>query len=481
MAEARFPIERARERLGVVPTTAIRADIDVRTGQEAIWAAVSAFGGAMADVGRRYDLKEANTQLSEYQRNVKNDNILRAQELKYEVDPAKYEAIFKAHAETQAGFMPTNKRALSAAIIWNNLQIPIQRQALIDAIEARGDDNWWADLFKQQQEVALGTRSMTDFQKFLARGIVIDRNNPSEIGRPLDKLQAVKILADTRKLIEATIVRNQREQVAALQVMREQTMAKMLADIWDNTLTDPQVITAALRAGHLDDTDAKYLRNAVMNPKPPETTSKALIAIRYAINGMTEGTETRESALKKVIQYSSQLSPVDGKAFVKEIFAELDTQNAFWNRQAHEYMERQIMEVATSTGILWGSGEQLALSANALLAYDLAKKEAAITKKPLKGRELLELAHEVMLPFRQEIKPLVPGEEIPSKLTGIAPKRTISAVQRSRIAIMLTSRTVDSPPKALTNEELEVLMDFLKNDEKDIRAFLKKFNLILPE
>lgn len=239
----------------------------------------------------------------------------------------------------------------------------------------------------------------------------------------LQQIEASSLLPQKKLQLKSTakgmMAQKQREQAAQLKEMREQTMSIMLADVWDGKLTDPQAVTDALRLGYLDDTDAKYLRDAIKNPDPPQTTNESLISMRYAIAGIAEGTETRESALKKVIAYTQQLSPTDGKAFIKEIFGEHDTKNAFWNRQAQEYMEKQIMEVASLTGILYGSGEQLALSAQALMSYDEAKKAAIADGKPLNGRELLELAHQVMLPFREKVKPLMEGEKLPETLIEV--------------------------------------------------------------
>ena len=276
----------------------------------------------------------------------------------------------------------------------------------------------------------------------------------------MEKIDASSLEPQRKLQLKSTakgmIAQKEREQAVQLQEIREQTMSKMLADVWDGKLTDPQAVTEALRLGYLDDTDAKYLRDAIMNPEPPKTTNDALIAVRYVIDGIAQGTETRESALKKVIEYNKQLSPTDGKAFIKEIFGEHDTKNAFWNRQAQEYMEKQIMEVASLTGILYGSGEQLALSAQALISYDEAKKAAIAEGKPLNGRELLELAHQVMLPFREKVKPLMGGEKMPETLAG----RKVGAGQKppeipEPIKKQEKKDVVGSYPKPKTIEEFE--------------------------
>ena len=251
-----------------------------------------------------------------------------------------------------------------------------------------------------------------------------------------------KIDVEDRNKILSNLASTERIRATRHKQMREQTMSTMLADVWDSKLKDPQVITNALRLGYLDDADAKYLRDAILNPDPPETTNEALIAMRYAIDGIGV-TETRESALKTVISYTQQLSPNDGKAFIKEIFGEHDTKNAFWNRQAQEYMEKQIMEVASLTGILYGSGEQLALSAQALMSYDEAKKAAIIDGKPLNGGEFLELAHQTMMPFRDRVKPLLEGEKIPETLiqdVGIKPP--ISTESRPAVRVSKEGKTI---------------------------------------
>lgn len=288
-----------------------------------------------------------------------------------------------------------------------------------------------------------------------------------KLAQETEALTATERPAELYKIAAAQATA-EREAAEQLKQMREQTMIQMLADVWDGKLSDPQIITNALRNGWLDDSDAKYLREAILNPDPPETTNEAIIAVRYAIAGIAEGTETRESALKKVIEYTQQLSPTDGKAFIKEIFGEHDVKNAFWNRQAHEYMEKQIMEVATMTGILHGSGEQLALSAKALLAYDKAKKDAAAEKKPLKGKELLILAHEVMLPFRKRVKPMLPGERLPETL-GPGPEDKTPLLRRSEEGKLV----IDSMTKPKSVEEFLTVYKAIPDREARRRYYEK--------
>lgn len=71
---AKFPIQQAPERLGVTPTTAVRAGLDVSAaippdvipiGEAEIGQAVVGIGGTLMDLGAKWDLINAKTQLGE--------------------------------------------------------------------------------------------------------------------------------------------------------------------------------------------------------------------------------------------------------------------------------------------------------------------------------------------------------------------------------------------------------------------------------
>lgn len=204
---AKFGLTRARQELGFTPSTAVRADIDTRTGKGAVAAAVAELGGAVVDLGLKYDLKQANTELSEYQRLVGESNVRRNIEIANELDPNKHDEIFKRFSDQQKALFPANPRAEQAATIWDNRQAPRQLELLVEGKRARVEDNWRAELFNKQTAVKT-SGDMGDFEAFLARGIIIDQNDPTETGRPLDKKEAARILADTRKMAEVGTITN---------------------------------------------------------------------------------------------------------------------------------------------------------------------------------------------------------------------------------------------------------------------------------
>jgi type III secretion system FlhB-like substrate exporter len=159
-----------------------------------------------------------------------------------------------------------------------------------------------------------------------------------------------------------------------------------MADYWDGVLTNPQIVTDALREG-LITTEAAKIEESLLRLRQdlidPEETYSVLMA---------------RSAL---------LSNTDGKRYIIEIAKTEEDLNAFWDRRSFDYIERQILSV-DSLGNLTGNVEERAVAAQAIIVYSEAKRQAAAEGKALKGEELLALAHKIMIPFRKQVKsPLV--------------------------------------------------------------------------
>ncbi len=198
-----FPIQRARQELGFTPSTAVRANIDTRTGAGAVGVAIAEAGLAVAGELQRLDiksdLKEANSQLSKYQRDVGLDNVERDAEVAAELDPEKHAAIFQKHAEAQKVFLPTNERGLAAAGLWNNKQAVVNAKLLASGMETRAEDNWLAEAGAKIVSISqTGSQEQLDeFKRFLVR---------RQSFEPLDKTDAAKLLmAASRAQIEGEL------------------------------------------------------------------------------------------------------------------------------------------------------------------------------------------------------------------------------------------------------------------------------------
>lgn len=108
---AKFPIQRAPERLGVVPTTAVRARIDVRTGEREVAEAVSGGGEALFGLGIKIDIINAKTQLAESDVAAADTINKYFLELEGNDNPETYGTELNQLFDKLEGLAPTNRRA----------------------------------------------------------------------------------------------------------------------------------------------------------------------------------------------------------------------------------------------------------------------------------------------------------------------------------------------------------------------------------
>lgn len=185
-----FPGIKYSERLPSGRAGVVRAGIDPSTGAEQVGAAISGFGGAMVDLGVKYDISQAQTQLSEFQRKANEEINRLSLSFNTNLDPETYRSGYQGSLETIRSFMPKNRRAVRNAEIWLNAKEPTWSKG-IDKIQfARADDNWMAELFSKQQLVSQ-TGQIGSFPAFIAEGVRAGR---------IDKSAAIKMLAATHKM-----------------------------------------------------------------------------------------------------------------------------------------------------------------------------------------------------------------------------------------------------------------------------------------
>ena len=165
---AKFPIQRAPEKLGVVPTTAVRANLDVRTGGRELAGAIAGFGGAIANLGLRWDLMEASTQLNEAKMKAKQEHTRLMLALPG-IEPAEHAKEYKNSLKVQQGFMPTNRRAAGAYRQLLNDFAPQWELNVENATKAKLKDNFRAVGFGMQQD-AIQSGDFIDYFKHLATG-----------------------------------------------------------------------------------------------------------------------------------------------------------------------------------------------------------------------------------------------------------------------------------------------------------------------
>ena len=133
---AKFPVYRTEATISGRPQ-AVRANIDVDTGEGAVAQAIGGLGGAIQDLGIKYDIMDARTQF--------NDSSIKAAEAidKYFLelegidDPTKYNERLNQLYVDLGKIAPTNKRALR---IYNN---NINQQRLKIAQDTREMPQVW--------------------------------------------------------------------------------------------------------------------------------------------------------------------------------------------------------------------------------------------------------------------------------------------------------------------------------------------------
>ncbi len=179
-----FPIERARQRLGFTPATSVRGDIDV-SGTGGIGGAVgqAILGGI--ELGIKYDLKQANTQLSESQRLAEEEINRMKIRIGDNLDPETYQKEYSQSLERIKEFAPKNRRGKTAYDLWLNKKTPRWQSGINAARESRVDDNWDAEAISQ---ISALSRSgdpvkLLEFERFLNRRQIID---------PIDKTKELK-------------------------------------------------------------------------------------------------------------------------------------------------------------------------------------------------------------------------------------------------------------------------------------------------
>lgn len=200
--------------------------------------------------------------------------------------------------------------------------------------------------------------------------------------------------------------------------LREETNRQMLANYWDGKLRDPQVITDAFRAGYLDDTDAKYLRAAIMNPEPPKLDLQSLATVKQAIDEIGTNTKTVQQVLSILYANINSIDPTTGKSLINEIFSEQDRNKSEMKRESRARMEELIRDRDKFTGMFTDDERQILASAEAYLMLDTEIQKAIEADKPLERRDIMIKAIQIGRQMKKKIK----QEEVDSIPPGFEPE-----------------------------------------------------------
>lgn len=216
-----------------------------------------------------------------------------------------------------------------------------------------------------------------------------------------------------RNRAEAAIASRQREESARLAKAREDTMNSLLANWFDGKLKDTSIVTSFLRAGLLDKEDAKYLNNAILNPKPPTHKLTAEAEVRQAIEDIGTNTKTKEDALKVLYSNVQNLDPTKGSSLLNEIFGEHDKNIAEIQRESRDIMEELIRDKYKFSGLFTDDERQIIAHSEAYLMLDAEIKKAAEQGKPLSRRDTLIKATQIGRQMKKKVKAEEEAKEEP--------------------------------------------------------------------
>ena len=229
---AKFPIERAPEKLGVVPTTAVRANLDVRTGGRELAGAIAGFGGAIADLGLKWDIIQADKQLAEAKRLTRTEINRLNLSFQGNLDSDTYQAELDKSLGTIQRFTPKNRRASRVYGLWLEDRTPEWQKSVNNFRRARIEDNYRAEGFNLKAEAEL-TGDMTKYRFHLVKGRLLGIYKAEEVA---------ELSQDTRKRAERNVInqliRDGKTDLAFAAIERAETLLPTEKTALENSVTN---------------------------------------------------------------------------------------------------------------------------------------------------------------------------------------------------------------------------------------------------
>jgi len=329
--------------------------------------------------------------------------------------------------EAREKFMPTNRiaaRAVKSYLVRNTAR---WGRDTILAKRAKRTDNFRAVGF-EKQTIAIQSGQFLDYFTHLAKGIKTGAYDAEEVARLKQNT-----IDNHKRYIEAQTATAKREAAEQYKLLQEQTYATMLADIWDNKLTDVNVITKAMRPDaqgrQLISTAAgTTLRKVLLTPEPIELDLRKLEVVEDAIIDIETGAKTRTQALDVLYINSDGIDKTTGKSLMQKISDAYLKSQGESKRESKSIMEELVRDRDPLTGFWTDDERQILGYAEASQMLELAIEEAAKAGKPLERRDILIKAVQIGRQIKRKIKQeeeakLEPTfEPIPVKGKPLAPR-----------------------------------------------------------
>ena len=234
----------------------------------------------------------------------------------------------------------------------NAMALANQQRLSPDARElAENKVGIWGDSFADMGELATLKaierdaliRVTADYEKALVEGNEIDiaeaeeavikqyaiSYTPAEAGLMVEKIEqrAIKQIEANANFAKAEKARIQREQKEAHAEAQKQAASQFLVRMWDKDLTDPQEVTDALKNDLISDTDAKYIRNAMLSKEPPELDLNTYADALSKINDYRNAKVKREDVVSFITANFKKIDPATGKSLIAELISVEDPED----------------------------------------------------------------------------------------------------------------------------------------------------------
>ncbi len=200
-----FRIQRAR---GTLP---IPRRISVDTGGAMVAQAAAGLGEALVGASKKYELMQADTELSEAKRKSTEEINRLAISYRTNLDPDTYQSEYEKSQATIKSYTPNNRRAARVYGQWLNTRSPGWQKGVDDSRHARIDDNFQAEGWKLQQTAVEGG-DFTKYRLHLWKGQKLGAYSAEEAAKFLsfgldarerfEKSESVRIKVENKEAIE---------------------------------------------------------------------------------------------------------------------------------------------------------------------------------------------------------------------------------------------------------------------------------------
>lgn len=449
---AEFPIERAREKLGFVPATAVRGGMDVRTGAGELALAGAEFGGAMFGLGERRKRNDDLIALSESIVGLdayNNKRLMELQELQLsnreEANslqasfPEEYKAQVQALSkglggDTQAKFQAYANRDFGVTQFRFNNALYKQRKILYESqlgqtlqshfssepLEPLPDFPWLSkDVYEKARKIWQQKHRQWENKLISIKGIhsrvlgsekveiqeIYALINAKRFDRAREALDAAKSILPQDKTALETRIRTQRlaqdkQSADELKIVQEAEELK----IENSIVANPVVALDEIQRATSLSADDKWkwrqrARSEAGAISDPDTNWRVWDDLDNAIKEYKLApTPNKRFELQQRLK--EERFDEDKRNLAQTEYAGLKTaletpiakEDAYWLGEARNLLDEAIRERDKFSGMLKTDEALIARAAIAKMQLDKEIEEAAEAGKPIRGRDLMVTA-----------------------------------------------------------------------------------------